>query len=186
MMQCLDWHYNLKIFPCCSHKQNAGTWTNSINWQERFKGSKPQKRVIMDEHNEKINSILKSHNREIFRVPKNGDCIYSAVCHQVSDSNPDLNPGKLRNIVCDHLIEQADYYSLFIVSNSSKTFEQKVKSEQRNNGRWNTDIADLVPSAISNRFQCASYSSPVARCWRNRRRLATMASHPRKPLSTTL
>ena len=109
----------------------------------------------MDEHNENINSILKSHNREIFGVPENGDCIYSAVCHQVPDSNPDLNPGKLRKIVCDHLIEQADYCSLFIVSNWSETFEQKVKSEQRDNGRWNTDVADLVPSAISNLFQCS-------------------------------
>ena len=36
--------------PIFGHKQNAGTWTNSINWQERFKGSKPQKHVIMDEH----------------------------------------------------------------------------------------------------------------------------------------
>ena len=127
--------------PIFGLRQNAGTWTNSINWQERFKGSKPLKRAFMDEHDEKINSVLKSNNKEIFRVPKNGDCIYSAVCHQVRHSNPDLNPEKLRNIVCDHLIEQADYYSLFIVSNSSETFEQKVKSEQRYNGRWNTDIA---------------------------------------------
>ena len=48
--------------------------------------------------------------------------------------------------------EQADYYSLFIVSNSSETLEQKVKSEQRDNGHWNTDVADLLPSAISNFF----------------------------------
>ena len=39
--------------------------------------------------------------------------------------------------------------------NSSETFEQKVKSEQRDNGQWNTDVADLVPSAISNLFQCS-------------------------------
>ena len=134
-----------------AHEQNAGTWTHSINSQERFKG---RKHVFMHEHDEKINSILRSHNKEIFRVPKNGDCIYSAVCHQVRDSNPDLNPKKLRNIVCDHLIEQADFYSLFLVFKSGETFEQKVKSEQRDSGRWNTDIADLVPSAISNLFQC--------------------------------
>ena len=42
--------------------------------------------------------------------------------------------------------------TLFIVSNSRETFEQKVKSKQRNNGRWSTDIADLVPSAISSHF----------------------------------
>ena len=108
----------------------------------------------MDEHDEKLNSILRLHKKEIFRVPKNGNCIYSAVCHQVRYSNPDLNPEKLRNIVCDHLIEHADFYSLYIVLKPDETFQQKVESEQRNNGRWNTDTADLVPSAISNVFQC--------------------------------
>ena len=104
-------------------------------------------------HKERLQKILIENNREIYNIPGDGNCFFNSVCHQVRCTNPDLDGSKLRNIICDHLVEQKDSYCLFIELKDDEPFESKIDAELRTSGRWNTALGDLLPLSMANLFQ---------------------------------
>ena len=101
-----------------------------------------------------IGDVLKTINKVVHHIPRDGNCIYNAVCHQVRNTYPTLTGQSLREIVCNHLIENDFYYKNFIVLNPSESFQQMITCQLKRSRAWNNSLGDLLPLAIANLFQC--------------------------------
>ena len=106
-----------------------------------------------EEHLERLVKVLIECNKDVHFIPGDGNCFFNSVCHQVRSTNPDLDCSKLRNIVCDHLVELKDCYINFIEEEDGKNFEDKIDAELRTSGQWNTALGDLLPLLVANLFQ---------------------------------
>ena len=106
----------------------------------------------INEPEARLATLLSSNQKKAHKVPPDGNCFCNAVCYQLRRSYPQLDGQKLRQMVCDHLMEQKGVYSYFIQHSASETFEAKICRELKPIGRWNTYLGDLLPLAIANLF----------------------------------
>lgn len=105
-----------------------------------------------NEHEMRLAALLKANQKEAHKVPQDGNCFYNAVCHQVRHTYPELDGHTLRQLVCDHLVEHKGLYIGFIQFSAFETYEDKICSELRATGLWNSYLGDLLPLSISNMF----------------------------------
>ena len=133
-----------------NHTFNRDTVASAHNQLNMPSGTKGQ---TAEEHTQRLKQILMENKKAVHNIAKDGNCFFNSGCHQVRCTNPGLDGTKFRNIVCDHLVEKEDCYSLFIELKDGEKFESKIEAELRTSGRWNTALGDLLPLAVANLFQ---------------------------------
>lgn len=75
----------------------------------------------------KLKTALKKRDLSIFEIPSDGNCLYSAIVHQLHRQDIETSVGSLRKQVADHMRSQSDDFLPFLTrpnSNDPYTPEQ--------------------------------------------------------------
>ena len=102
-----------------------------------------------EEHYKRIETFVANKNLILKKVPADGDCFMNAILAQLEET---VDPDRMRQNICDHLLEHHDEYCEFFVydgENKENAFREEVKKLSKK-GSWNTKLSDLVPMAAAN------------------------------------
>ena len=104
-------------------------------------------------HNTRLNNLLASNGFIRHEVEADGNCLMNVVCVQLEGT---VTPEQLRSLVAEHLLEHTQHYINFLQFPESANERQKNElfrksvDELKNDGKWNTDLGDCLPLAVSN------------------------------------
>lgn len=107
---------------------------------------KQRKRERLHERN--VDRMLHANGLKRISVPKNGDCIFSAISLH---TDPLVEQHRLRQFVCSHLQQNENLFRHFFPGTSASFQEQLLQLNKP--GQWLSDLADAVPLAIANIIQ---------------------------------
>ncbi|CAC5405758.1 OTUD3 [Mytilus coruscus] len=117
-----------------------------------------------------LNNLLLSNNLKRVPIAADGNCFLKAVLHGLQEGNSDLNVEKMQKDLVKHLQHERAHYNNFLSFDEQLAEEEKKKRyddylhDLSHNGHWNSDLADMMPLALSNiyRHPIRVYSSKVA------------------------
>ena len=173
LMRALSWFF---IHKCMDKVSEAATLRlDNIPFLTSTLGDISTSMMLVDEEDksalERLDLLLKSWNFSRLEVPRDGNCLFYAVAHnlkfQVQKGNTDLE-NILKNIgICEEnsLVEIATSLRQGVVGEwigkHSKEYQDFLTSDQlhvqaeqfRQDGTFSLDIGDLVIAALSNMLQ---------------------------------
>ncbi|MES9881873.1 MAG: hypothetical protein ABW185_13425 [Sedimenticola sp.] len=114
--------------------------------------------VISKYHVQRLDNLLASNGLKRNSVKSDGNCFFKAVG---KSSNPDNSPDDVRHEVVDHIALNREHY-IGYVDSADGSFDDMLL-ELRTDGHWNTSLADCLPLAVANLYQCCIriYSSEI-------------------------
>jgi hypothetical protein len=98
-----------------------------------------------------LSILMNSRKFTILPMLGDGNCFYRAVAAAYY-KDIDMHH-MLRRLVMEHILEDESMYSTYVDSSNKKSFRGIVNANKRL-GVWNTDLADVVPVAISRTLNC--------------------------------
>ena len=171
LIQALSWLYVHKSISCLS--ETAEIKLDEIPFMPSmasnlcmFMGGKEQGSV----HEERLDRLLKSCKQIKQEVPRDGNCLFYSVAHniitQIERGNSELEQllvnnginskgnqseiaGALRKAVVNEWLKNSQYYQSFITENQLKM----QANEFLQDGVYESDVGDLAISALSNLLQ---------------------------------
>jgi len=101
---------------------------------------------------EQIPKTLGQCGRMMHRISSNEDCLYNAVAHEYDQS---LDPKTFRKLVCEHIEHLKEHGSedqKKIIAQQEQKYggEEEFKKLIKIPGKWERDLADLLPHVIGN------------------------------------
>ncbi len=91
-----------------------------------------------------IKTLLSTKKLTLTAIKGDGNCFYRAIATAYY-KDPDMH-FPLRRSLMDHMLAEADEYSLYFEDTSRFT---RVLRANKRKGVWNSDLCDLVPMAVS-------------------------------------
>ena len=120
-------------------------------------------------HKNRIDQLLASNELKRIPVEADGNCFFGAIAHSLADPLTE-NVDEFRSSICDYMLENADRFSCFVTVEPSESQVEELRKQVetlRGSGQWNAKIADCLPLATAEKFNCilriysSSLSTPV-------------------------
>lgn len=136
---------------------------------KRSRKIEENRRVVVQYHTIRLNNLLLSNNLKRVPIAADGNCFLKAVLHGLQEGNSYLTVEKMRTDLVEHLQHERAHYNNFLSFDEQLSEEEKKRYDDylhdlSHNGHWNSDLADMMPLALSNiyRHPIRVYSSKVA------------------------
>ena len=117
---------------------------------------KKKQELLLRYHKERLDKILASNMLKRKEMPADGNCLLSAALHNLGYP---MSVHELRLKIAQHIDDNAAEYITFVTFEDNLTPEEELDKflamieEIKQNGKWNTYMADFVPLCIANIFQ---------------------------------
>ncbi|CAC5390833.1 unnamed protein product [Mytilus coruscus] len=137
---------------------------------KRSRKIEENRRVVVQYHIIRLNNLLLNNNLKRVPIAADGNCFLKVVLHGLQEGNSYLTVEKMRKDLVEHLQHERTHYNNFLSFDEQLSEEGKKKRyddylhDLSHNGHWNSDLADMMPLALSNiyRHPIRVYSSKVA------------------------
>ncbi|CAC5416696.1 unnamed protein product [Mytilus coruscus] len=137
--------------PITSNRQSS----RASSVIKRSRKIEENRRVVVQYHTIGLNNLLLSNNLKRVPISGDGNCFLKAVLHGLQEGNSYLTVEKMRKDLVEHLQHERTHYNNFL------SFDEQLSEERRrnvmmtiydlsHNGHWNSDLADMMPLALSN------------------------------------
>ena len=107
-------------------------------------------------HKNRIDQLLASNELKRIPVEADGNCFFGAIAHSLADPLTE-NVDEFRSSICDYMLENADRFSCFVTVEPSESQVEELRKQVetlRGSGQWNAKIADCLPLATAENFNC--------------------------------
>jgi hypothetical protein len=114
--------------------------------------------LITNHHSKRLDGLLEANGMLRQTIAPDGNCFFKAALHHLPSVE---GVGKLRHLLCDHMIDNGEEYIGFFSSPTTlDTAEQdllwmdfRIEVDQlREDGIWSNKAADMLPLALANMF----------------------------------
>lgn len=145
--------------PLRKQKQKSHSLTSLSSVLRKSKQMEKLRRHIRNYNIVRHDNFLTSNGLRRVEMNANGNCFIHALVPQVEEISSISDPIALRARVVEHRRDKRLHYRNFLTFPSDASDEEKDMTysecldDLKQNGHWNSDLADCVPLAIANTFQ---------------------------------